>query len=133
VEQKTASLTWHYRAADPEFGAFQAKDLQQHLNEVLSNQPVEVLSGDHVIEVRPHGVNKGRIVEGLLPSLPAEARIVAIGDDTTDEDLFAALPEGAVSIHVGPSASRARIRVAAVADVRRLLRALLAEAPAGRA
>jgi trehalose 6-phosphate synthase/phosphatase len=34
-----------------------------------------------------------------------------MGDDRTDEDLFAALPDGAIAVHVGPTPSRARYRV----------------------
>jgi trehalose 6-phosphate synthase/phosphatase len=56
----------------------------------------------------------------------SDALVVAVGDDRTDEDLFAALPESGISIHVGPSASRARYRVEGVARARELLRALIA-------
>ncbi len=129
VERKTASLAWHYRAADPEYGEFQAKDLRLHLTELLSNQPVELLSGDKVIELRPHGVNKGRIVGPLLPGLPPGARILAMGDDTTDEDLFAALPEGSASIRVGLAPSRAAFRIGSVREARAFLRSLLEVVP----
>ena len=53
-----------------------------------------------------------------------------MGDDRTDEDLFAALPPDAVAIHVGPAPSRAAVRLAAVADARRLLTELLADSTA---
>ena len=124
IERKTASLAWHWRAADPEFGAVQAKDLQLHLNALLSNLPVEMLIGDRVIEVRPHGVHKGRIVESLLPAAEPGSRFVAIGDDRTDEDTFAALPPDGIAIHVGPSPSCAPYRLQDVAAARALLRAL---------
>jgi len=47
------------------------------------------------------------------------------GDDLTDEDLFAAMPAGHVSIHVGPGPSRAEYRVDRFSDVRALLARLL--------
>ena len=62
------------------------------------------------------------------PSRTGRARagwLVAIGDDRTDEDLFAAVPPEAVAIHVGPRASRAAVRVPDVAAVRGFLRSLL--------
>ena len=90
VEEKPMGLAWHYRAADPEYGAVQANELQLHLKEMLSNTPVEIVPGEKVIEIRAHGINKGRIVPAILARLPG-ALIVAIGDDRTDEDLFAAL------------------------------------------
>jgi trehalose 6-phosphate synthase/phosphatase len=125
IEEKTASLAWHYRSADPEFGERQARELLVHLREILSNVPVEIVPGNKVIEARPHGVHKGRIVERLLTTLPSGATILALGDDRTDEDLFAALPEDALAIHVGPTPSRAPLRLAGVADARALLGSLL--------
>lgn len=125
VERKTASLAWHWRAADPEYGAFQAKDLQLHLTELLSNQPVEILLGDRVIEIRPHGVHKGRIVPPLAAASPPGTRILAMGDDRTDEDMFGALHGDGVAIHVGPLPTLAPHRLPDVAAARKFLRALL--------
>jgi trehalose 6-phosphate synthase/phosphatase len=126
VEEKTVSLAWHYRMADPEFGAVQAHELLIDLTEILSNAPVEVLTGEKVIEVRPHGVNKGVIVAPLVEATRG-CLVVAMGDDRTDEDLFAALPAGAIAIHVGPTPSRAGVRLAGVEDARRLLGAVVAD------
>jgi trehalose 6-phosphate synthase/phosphatase len=126
IEEKTAGYAWHYRLADPTFGAIQSNELRVHLSQLLSNQPLEILTGHKVIEIRPHGINKGRIVaEVLRRPRPAPPTLVAIGDDVTDEDLFAALPDDAVSIRVGMVRSRARHRLATVAEVRALLRTLL--------
>jgi trehalose 6-phosphate synthase/phosphatase len=44
-----------------------------------------------------------------------------MGDDRTDEDLFAALPDGSIAIHVGAAASRAPIRIVDVTAARALL------------
>jgi trehalose 6-phosphate synthase/phosphatase len=125
VEVKTAALAWHYRMADQETGARRANELRLHLNQLLSNQPVEILAGNRVIEIRPYGVHKGRIVPALTPERLAATTIVAIGDDRTDEDLFNVLPPDAISIRVGPGATRARFRLDGVAAVRQLLRSLL--------
>jgi trehalose 6-phosphate synthase/phosphatase len=125
IEEKTASLAWHYRSADPEFGEVQARELLVHLREILSNVPVEIVPGNKVIEARPHGIHKGCIVQRLLPAIQVGTAILALGDDRTDEDLFAALPEDAFAIHVGPTASRAPLRLASVSEVRRLLHSLV--------
>jgi trehalose 6-phosphate synthase/phosphatase len=124
VEEKTPGLAWHYRMADPEFGAAQANELRVHLAQVLSNEPVEVLQGHKVIEVRPHGVNKGTILRPVLAASPG-ATILAIGDDVTDEDLFAALPPDAIAVRVGGGVTRAQFRLAGVEQVHELLRALV--------
>jgi len=125
VEEKGACLAWHYRAAEPEFGTLQARELRLHLLELLSNQPVEILAGHKVLEVRPQGYHKGRIVEQVRTSAPADAMMVAMGDDTTDEDMFAALTPDALTIHVGPGSSRARLRLANVTAARRFLWGLI--------
>ena len=124
VEQKTAGFAWHYRAADPEFGAAQARELVLHLATFLMNVPVEVLQGDMVVEVRPHGVHKGRAVQAVLAHAAPGTLLLAIGDDRTDEDTFAALPEGAIAVHVGPAPSRAPLRIRDVGAARALLSAI---------
>ena len=93
---------------------------------MLSNTPVEILAGHDVIELRPHGVNKGGLVPPIVERAP-DGLIVAIGDDATDEDMFAALPPSAISIRVGPGDSRAEFRVGVAADVRALLKAVIAD------
>jgi trehalose 6-phosphate synthase/phosphatase len=129
VEEKTAGLAWHYRAAEPEFGAAQAGDLLLHLATLLSNTPAEVLTGDRVVEIRPQGVNKGQVVPAVLARAPPGTLVAALGDDRTDEDLFAAIPAGAISIHVGPAASRAELRIRNVTEARAFLRGLVEPPP----
>ncbi len=125
IEVKAAALAWHYRMADQETGARRANELRLHLNQLLSNQPVEILPGNRVIEIRPYGVHKGRIVPPLGPERQAATAILAIGDDRTDEDLFGALPPEAITIRVGPGDTRARFRLDGVVAVRRLLQSLV--------
>ena len=86
--------------------------------------PVEIVPGHAVVELRPHGVNKGRIVPDIVEGRP-DGLIVAIGDDATDEDMFAALPPSGISIRVGGGDSRAAFRLAGVPDVRTLLSRLV--------
>ncbi|KAI9246504.1 hypothetical protein BDA99DRAFT_543294 [Phascolomyces articulosus] len=106
IEHKRCSITWHYRLADPEYGAFQAKECQNHLeNAILSKLPVEVLVGKKNLEVRPTLINKGEIVKRLLNSSSSSNSmddsddkqqqqqqpydfVVCCGDDKTDEDMF---------------------------------------------
>ncbi len=126
VEEKTAGLAWHYRMAEPEFGASQANELKLHLSAVLSNEPVEILDGAKVVEIRPHGLHKGRVVPPILERVPPDSLLAALGDDRTDEDLFAALPADAVTIHVGDGPSAAGLRLASVRAARAFLETLAA-------
>jgi trehalose 6-phosphate synthase/phosphatase len=87
----------------------------------FSSQRVAVLRGDKVLEFRPAGINKGDIVAALVRAHDAGALLVAAGDDTTDEDMFAALPAGALSVQVGLRAKGAVLRLPDVAACRTLL------------
>ena len=53
IEAKESALVWHYQDADPDFGSWQAKELLDHLESVLANEPVSVKSGQQIIEVKP--------------------------------------------------------------------------------
>ncbi|MGQ0504125.1 MAG: bifunctional alpha,alpha-trehalose-phosphate synthase (UDP-forming)/trehalose-phosphatase, partial [Myxococcaceae bacterium] len=125
IEEKTASLAWHYRKAESHFAQQQARELQLHLNQTFSNTPIELLPGDKVLEVRAVGIQKGLIVPAALKAAGEGALILAMGDDRTDEDLFAALPEDALTFHVGPQASRATYRLPTANSARAFLSSLL--------
>ncbi len=124
VEEKSTTFAWHYRMADPEFGPSQARELSVHLTDILTNTPVEVLHGEKVVEVRQHGVHKGIVVEQILATRDDVPLIVAIGDDRTDEDMFAALPQTGIAIHVGTAPTNARYRLADPAAVLAFLLAI---------
>ena len=87
---------------------------------------VDVLRGEHVVEIRPAGIQKGLIVTRLLAEAGPGTLVVAVGDDVTDEDMFAAVPAQGLTIHVGPRPSRAGLRLRDVAACHALLRGLLA-------
>ena len=81
-----------------------------------------------MLEVRPSSINKGSIVKAAMADAPAGAVLLAIGDDRTDEDIFAALPEGSVAVRVGDGDTRAHYRLLGPAAVLSLLE-LLADRP----
>jgi trehalose 6-phosphate synthase/phosphatase len=86
---------------------------------------VEVLRGSKIVELRQIGVHKGLILSRLESSLDADTCLVAIGDDTTDEDMFANLTGQGIGIHVGTRLSRAPFRLADPVAVRGFLQDLL--------
>jgi trehalose 6-phosphate synthase/phosphatase len=123
IEEKQYSLVWHYRKAESETATIAARELLDTVVNMATNLPIHVLPGNKTVEVRSFGVSKGiffkRIVEAGLPEF-----IVAAGDDWTDEDLFAVLPDSAISIKVGLRISKARYNVKSYHDVRALLQSL---------
>jgi trehalose 6-phosphate synthase/phosphatase len=123
IESKTASVAWHYRQADPEFGARQAHELRMLLGDALSNQPLEVIEGKKVIEIRLRGASKAAVAQRT--AFDEHDGIIAVGDDRTDEDLFHSLPATAVTIAVGSAPTAARYHVAGCDAVRSLLQEIL--------
>jgi trehalose 6-phosphate synthase/phosphatase len=93
VETKTAALTWHYRAADPEHGRSQALALVLRLEALLAGHPYGILPGKYVVEVRHEQVTKGRALAHLLERYPAADCLLCAGDDRTDEDMLRAIPD----------------------------------------
>jgi trehalose 6-phosphate synthase/phosphatase len=128
VEEKTATLAWHYRMAEPELGAARAEELWHRLQQMLKDSQVDLLRGEKVIEVRPADVTKARVVDRVLGQLdPPAPTVAAMGDDHTDEDLFKALPPGAIAVGVGYRPTIAQYRVATPREARALLERLLGE------
>jgi trehalose 6-phosphate synthase/phosphatase len=121
VEDKGDSLAWHYRLSDPLYADEEAARLKAAIADAFPHGEIEPVCGRKVVEARPHGAQKGLAVAAVRAETP-EARILAIGDDRTDEDMFATtLAAGGVAVSVGDHDSRARLHVTGTADVRRLL------------
>lgn len=134
VEEKEAALCWHCRLADPNLGQTQSRELTLHLTSFLANLPVEVMPGHRIVEVRQHGVNKGIVLPAILASIIAspEEFVVAVGDDRTDEDLFAALPEHCVGLKVGHGPTLATRRLRDPEAVRAFLHDLVQNCGSGK-
>jgi trehalose 6-phosphate synthase/phosphatase len=134
VERKSCAVAWHYREAEPEYGAWRAHELLNDLAQHLAGTPAEVLLGHRVVEVRATGVDKGVYVKSLFPDgrRPPRSFVLGLGDDRTDHDLLEALPSGSVAGHVGgllPAAEsdgrpREHIRIESPAAVRTFLHEL---------
>ena len=122
LEEKTAGLAWHYRNVDPYLGVHLARELRVHLVRHFAQLPAAILAGRKVIELRAQGVDKGAAVRDSLGLFVRDAAVIAAGDDRTDEDLFAVLPEGSLSLCAGTMATRAAYRISGPEQLRRFLR-----------
>lgn len=111
VEEKTSALVWHYRKADPEFGAWRARGLLDELMGMTANLPVTVHHGQKIVEISSLQVSKGASVDFLMKSWGCDVVLVA-GDDQTDETMIALEPEGMEfhAVKVGTGSSRAGYR-----------------------
>ncbi len=123
IEEKDFSLVWHYRKSEPRLSSVRSLELKYALLQLTENHNLEVLEGNKVIEVRNAGVNKGLFAENWLSKNKWDY-ILAIGDDVTDEDMFAVLPKNAYSIKVGLKPSKAKFNLGSVMDINELLKKL---------
>jgi trehalose 6-phosphate synthase/phosphatase len=120
VEEKEAALVWHYRQADPVIAEPAAERLAADLDRALAGTEARIVAGSRIVEVRQAGVDKGVVVETVMAAHPGR-RLIVVGDDTTDEDMFAAAPETAITVRVGPGRTAAHYRVGGADQVRALL------------
>ena len=120
VEVKPASVVLHVREAPPEDGARSAATLRARAEDVTG---VHVLPGHGVVELLTRATSKARAIAELRDEIGAGA-VVFLGDDRTDEEVFAALGDGDCSIRVGPGETVARHRLAGPPDVLRFLQTL---------
>ena len=90
VEDKGYSLALHYRQA-PKL----KRAIERAVDAVRAETPgLEALPGKAVIEIKHKGLDKRKAVRRLMEFAPfAGRRPVFIGDDYTDESVFAVLPE----------------------------------------
>lgn len=52
IEMKESAVVWHHQDADADFGSCQAKELLDHLDNVLANEPAAVKRGQQIVEVK---------------------------------------------------------------------------------
>jgi trehalose 6-phosphate phosphatase len=91
VEDKGSSLAVHYRLA-PHWEQLVKKQVTAILD-LTALQPLEVIYGKAVVEIKLPGFSKGAAVCELMKLPPfAHRSPVFVGDDTTDETVFAVLP-----------------------------------------
>jgi trehalose 6-phosphate phosphatase len=129
LEDKGYSLALHYRLAPhAEKAIYEAVSL---IRADLPNAPIEVLPGKCVCEIKQSGFDKATGVRELMSHLPFRGRRpIFIGDDVTDESVFALMPDiGGLAFSVGRRAQR----VAGHFDEPRDVRAWLARLAGGEA
>ncbi|MFZ0786374.1 MAG: trehalose-phosphatase [Candidatus Acidiferrales bacterium] len=120
VEDKEFSFCVHYRNADEVTGRAAGRILKKVL--APWRKTLHVVSGKKIWEVLPPEVpGKFAAVQGALAKMPRGAAAVYIGDDETDEGVFAVL-KNQVTVRVGNAdGTVARYFLPAPADVLRFL------------
>lgn len=120
VEPKPYGVAVHVRGASD-------ADAERVIADVLEGPATlpgtRVLHGKSVVELSVVDADKGESVRRLAREWGADAAVV-VGDDETDEWMFAAVSGDDVSVKVGPGETGARFRVAHPSDAVALVRAL---------
>jgi len=125
LEDKGYSLALHYRLAPhAETAIFEAVSL---IKADLPNAPMEVLPGKCVCEIKHPGFTKASGVRELMTREPFEGRRpLFIGDDVTDESVFAIMPDfDGLAFSVGRRAQGVAGHFDSPGDVRKFLASLL--------
>lgn len=125
IEEKNHTLAWHYRNVDVELGFTRSRELLDSLFHLVRNAQLQVIDGNKVIEVRIAGIDKGAAAVKLMSESNYDF-VLAIGDDKTDEDMFQALGEKAMTIKIGSGHSAARFSMQSPHKVTRFLSELAA-------
>lgn len=124
IEEKTYSLVWHYRKTPKGLGELRANELANNLKYLASDKGLQLLPGDKVLEIKNMEVNKGKAAALLIEKNDYDF-IIAFGDDYTDEDIFKALPDSAITIKVGSNISAAKFYLRNPGEVRSFLTDLI--------
>ena len=103
VEDKTYSLTFHYRQAS---SSQDAREAIFHTAAFLSPAPRLVMGKAVVNTIPPGSLHKGSAMLELMHQLQSPAALY-VGDDDTDEDVFSLPDERIVTVRIGKKATSA--------------------------
>lgn len=126
IEEKSFSLVWHYRKTEQGLGELRANEIINNLRVLAADKGLQIMPGNKVIEFRNMEVNKGKAALNWLHETEHDF-ILAMGDDHTDEDIFKAMPNNAITIKVGSEVSEAKFYLNDYREVRALLQSILTE------
>lgn len=125
VEEKSFSLAWHYRSIADKISSDEKNQILTAIKSMPHSAEFMIYEEDCVIELRTPGIDKGRFVSRWIGNRNYDF-IMAVGDGSTDEDIFKQLGNNEYTIKVGASeTSAARFQVANQTDVPTLMSDLL--------
>jgi len=107
MEIKDTTLVWHYRNVDGWLATLREQQLLMALIAPCTRQNLQIMRGNKVVEIKSPYHTKGSEVKRILKNKTFDF-ILAMGDDTTDEDTFRELPNEAYTIKIGTISEIAR-------------------------
>ncbi len=130
VERKTWSIAFHYRMVPTYMKGGLLVQIASIVDPWLeAHTDFEKIPGAEVVEIRPSVAHKANAVAWMRDVLGAENRLLLVGDDTTDEDMFAAAGDVDASVIVAPEPGRvtaAHFRLDSAEEVQAFYRGIVA-------
>lgn len=124
MEIKETALVWHFRKVDAWLASLREQQLINSLIGPCTRHNMQVMRGNKIVEIKSSVYTKGSEAKRLLKTGRYDF-ILAIGDDTTDEDTFRNLPRSAYTIKIGSASDQARYYLYNQSDTLPFLSALL--------
>jgi trehalose 6-phosphate synthase len=107
VERKTWGAAFHYRLVPEHRKASVLVQLGAIVDPwLLAHAEFERLWGHEVLEIRPRAAKKSNAVRWVRELAGPNARLLIVGDDTTDEDMFAEAAANDVAMVVSADSTR---------------------------
>jgi len=107
LEIKDTALVWHYRKVDEWLASLREQQLVNALIAPCAHLKLQIMRGNKIVEIKSPKYTKGAEAKRLLQKDKYDF-ILAMGDDTTDEDTFRALPRSAFTVKIGSISNVAR-------------------------
>ncbi|MCD7977217.1 MAG: bifunctional alpha,alpha-trehalose-phosphate synthase (UDP-forming)/trehalose-phosphatase [Tannerellaceae bacterium] len=124
LEIKKTALVWHYRSVDMWLAELRVNQLVNALMAPCARANLQIMRGNKIVEVKSSDFSKGAEAMRLISEETFDL-VMAIGDDTTDEEMFQALPEEAVTIKVGKCSNAAKYNIPTQQGTIRFLKELI--------
>lgn len=124
IERKETSIVWHYRNTDKWLADLRAIQLVNKLIYPSTRRHLHLMRGNKIIEVKPSEFTKGTAIRKYFDYSKYDF-ILAAGDDTTDEDMFDALPRNAITFKIGEASHKARFTIRDIERFMKFLRMLV--------
>ena len=123
IEEKDYSLAYHYRQCESSMIAVKMSEIREALLSMTQSTSLGLQEGNKVLEIKDTRVNKGYVASLFVQDEDCDF-ILGAGDDYTDEDLFVALPDHAITIKIGTGKTHAQYRTKSWRSMRWLLKKL---------
>ncbi len=122
IEEKSHTLVWHFRRADPSLASMRLRELKATILSQISNRNLTIMEGHKILEIKRSDFDKGVMAHSFVQKLSPDF-VLAMGDDTTDEDVFKVLTQNpnAYSVKVGIGETNAKFYAESHTKAKKLL------------